>query len=979
MQAIIIRPTNRKRLTMTRMFRIFSTAVALGMMSQPASAQGIDFNSLISEQALEQLDGELNASESGWGGNDSGVSERKATTDTNTRARQQVELLQPSPLEQDYSERLQPIAGSTVADQQAQTMLPQFGYDALLQPVSDAAAPAGALGDDYVVRVGDKVMVTLRGETSSNKTIDVQRDGTIVIADLPPLDVAGKTLGQVRGNLQQLVKSRLGNTDVYINIGSIRAIGVLVTGNVLSPGLKSLTSLSSVLEAVQVAGGIKKNGTLRNLKLIRAGKTISIDLYQLLLSGQSTDYPLLQDGDRILVPGIGNTIAVAGDVNRPGVYELPAGVQQVGAATALQYGGNALRLRGNHYLRLGFDTGNVERVQDLGNIQQKTLIANDILLVQRQQQRQIGAVYLEGHVYNPGQRALVSTPTVRALVGSLQNLKQDPYLLFAALMRNSGTASGEKITPVNLETVLHGGDPVALQDQDRLVVFSRDDIKYLWSSDVQSVLAGKTPASLLLASNAENKPANSGTAAAAPSFPAQTTLQQQQLLAAALASKTRASFAAAGNPSVPAAVQTATPTFQESGKDTLLVRAHDDVEFMQTKVCRGLLILLQSVRSQGIDHYKAALLEDGTLDNGKTAMLEGFQTCPAIYDQFPDTLPLLLDHVVTVTGAVQQPGIYPVAQQAVVPSIIAGAGGMTVRADTGSIRLTQAVRDGGVGSATVAAVDITLDNRTAVATVAAGDALTVNQLSSDGRQGIIELQGEFRRPGKYVLTPRETLSSLMDRAGGLTENAYPYGAIFTRASIRQAERESFDRLARQLESAMVSSVDEIRGEGNPEIVIQTSNRLIQSLRETPALGRMVIEADPTVLAARPELDVLLEPGDKLLVPSRPFYVMVAGDVLSQGARQYRPEMSPEQYIQSAGGFQKSADEDRLFLILPNGEAKPLEQSFWNYRSVNVPPGSTIVVPTDPINPSVYSIVRDASTILNQFALTAASLAVISRN
>ena len=148
---------------------------------------------------------------------------------------------------------------------------------------------------------------------------------------------------------------------------------------------------------------------------------------------------------------------------------------------------------------------------------------------------------------------------------------------------------------------------------------------------------------------------------------------------------------------------------------------------------------------------------------------------------------------------------------------------------------------------------------------------------------------------------------------------------------------------------------------------------------TEALGRVVIEADPTVLQVRPELDSVLEPGDRLFVPKRPNSVLVIGDVLSPGALQFISGSTVDQYIRQAGGFQRSADEDRVFVVYPNGEARPVLLSVWNYTPVQVPPGSTIVIPKDPAPLNLFQIGKEFAQVVSQLAITAASLAVIGRN
>ncbi len=135
----------------------------------------------------------------------------------------------------------------------------------------------------------------------------------------------------------------------------------------------------------------------------------------------------------------------------------------------------------------------------------------------------------------------------------------------------------------------------------------------------------------------------------------------------------------------------------------------------------------------------------------------------------------------------------------------------------------------------------------------------------------------------------------------------------------------------------------------------TRERVARALRAEPArdgaaagpAGRVVVEADPTVLRVRPELDVVLEPGDRLFVPRRPHSVLVTGEVFRPGALRFVPGTRVDAYIRQAGGFRRSADRERVFVVYPDGVARRVSVEAWNYNPVHVPPGGRVVVPRTP--------------------------------
>lgn len=356
---------------------------------------------------------------------------------------------------------------------------------------------------------------------------------------------------------------------------------------------------------------------------------------------------------------------------------------------------------------------------------------------------------------------------------------------------------------------------------------------------------------------------------------------------------------------------------------------------------------------------------------------ENRQECPAVFDRFGDLLPLVLEHVVAVNGAVRRPGAYPVVGDTPVTSIIAVAGGLSREVDLTRVEVSRFTPDSLAGKADTSRGLVNLAELGAdKVALSPGDVIRFNAVFTDRDSGPVLLVGEFIRPGLYEIHRGERLSEAIARAGGLTEKAYPYGTIFTRERVRRVQEIGFRRAARELNSAL--AVESVKRGINPAAALELQ-RLSQDLLAVEALGRVVIEADPTVLQVRPELDTVLEPGDRVLMPKRPNFVIVIGDVLNPSALQFHAGTTGDGYIRQAGGFQNSADEDRVFVVFPNGVASPLAVTPWNFNPVQIPPGSTIVVPKDPVPFDFRTFVREGTQILSQLAVTAASLAVISNN
>ncbi|NOG71549.1 hypothetical protein HJG45_14365 [Roseicella sp. DB1501] len=264
------------------------------------------------------------------------------------------------------------------------------------------------------------------------------------------------------------------------------------------------------------------------------------------------------------------------------------------------------------------------------------------------------------------------------------------------------------------------------------------------------------------------------------------------------------------------------------------------------------------------------------------------------------------------------------------------------------------------------------------------DAVRLPRGFGDRDTGPVTLVGEFVRPGVYDIRRGERLSEVIARAGGLTAQAYPYGAVFSRESVRQRQQEGFQRTARELEQGLMQvaagqAVAGMRGSTDLSGAIQAGQALATSLRQTRAAGRMVVEANPVVLAGRPDLDVLMEPGDLVAMPKRPNEVTVVGAVLNPGSLQFATGWKAGDYVRGAGGEQRFADGDRAFVVLPNGQSAPAGLGGWLSGGPPIPPGSTVVVPQDPSPYETWGFLRDVTQVLSQVALSSAALAVIVRS
>jgi protein involved in polysaccharide export with SLBB domain len=244
----------------------------------------------------------------------------------------------------------------------------------------------------------------------------------------------------------------------------------------------------------------------------------------------------------------------------------------------------------------------------------------------------------------------------------------------------------------------------------------------------------------------------------------------------------------------------------------------------------------------------------------------------------------------------------------------------------------------------------------------------------------VELEGEVKFPGTYPIEPGETLSSVIARAGGFTDLAFPEGSVFLREGLRMREREEIERLITRLEadiatmtlqSARAAAVQGGRGEQSMAV----GQSLLTQLRRAEPVGRLVIDL-PGVISGRKDFDIALRDGDRLMIPERSQEVMVLGEVQYATSHLYRPGLRRNDYVAASGGLTANADGSRMYVVRANGAVIAGDGSSKWFRkgsSMEVQPGDTIVVPLDVDRVPALALWQSSTTILYNLAIAVAAL------
>jgi polysaccharide biosynthesis/export protein len=789
------------------------------------------------------------------------------------------------------------------------------------------------VGPDYVVGPGDGLAIDLWGGVSQRITRTVDREGRVTLPEAGPLLVAGRTLGDVSEQVQRILRTQFRDVSADVSLMRLRTVRVYVVGEVGAPGAYDISSLSTPLNALFTAGGVTPRGSLRQLEHYRGNELLEkVDAYDLLLHGVRGNLQRLESGDSLRVPPLGPMVTVDGMVRRPAIYELRA---EKNLEDVLDLAGGILpaaALRHIEVQRLVAHEKHTMFSLDLG----ETTDANSVREQTRRFAVQDGdqihifpiapyntaAVYLEGHVLRPGRYSYREGMKLTDVIGSYQDLLPEPSGRYAEIIRLKAPDYRPVVESFDLTKALENpASAPVLQPLDTVRIFGRYDFE---------------AAPEILVSGEVRAPGRYGTSG------------QQHL---------RDVLFEAGGPT-PDAWMDSAQVFRTQPNGT-------------TKVF--------SVSLRGA-------LDGNPLDNLTVEPRDR-----VLVHRQPE---LEQPKSVTVQGDVAHPGRYPLAGNMRASDLIRAAGGLLRSANAENASLTHYVveKDGEATAATraISTEDVPINVAAALeggekddAALRAGDVLTIPQRAGWKDIGAsVTVRGEVQHAGTYGIQPGERLSSVLERAGGFSATAYPYGAVLTRREVRDLEMKSHQSLLQRLKFAQLavkSLPENTEDQKNIKLtaLAQTESTLDQLQANAP-LGRLVIHIRPDVKEWKnTPADPVVQDGDVLVIPKKANYVMVTGQVFNPTTVSYRPGRSAQWYLSQAGGFTQLSNRQAAFIIRADGSvvAAKNNSGWWSGNPMHtvLKPGDAIIVPERTPNISVrnWTVAMQMSQIAASAAFAAA--------
>ena len=333
---------------------------------------------------------------------------------------------------------------------------------------------------NYMIGPNDQIIVDVFGVSERTQKLNVSTEGFIRFPNLGPIKVAGLTLEDA----QQKIKIALskiyptigsGKTQVNVSVGDIRSIRVTIIGEVKRPGSYSLSSLSTLMNALYTSGGPNTIGSFRNIYLMRNGKElVKFDLYDFLLKGDLSKNKLLMDEDVIRVAPYTNRVAVKGAIKKQALYDVE---EKDHLGDILKFAGGFADMGHKDFVR-------VKRVGDKNKeiltaksnqFDSFNLISGDTILVDTIASSYANRVHIKGSVYYPGEYGLNEVPTLKDLL-LLAQIKENSYFDRGALIRLKPDFTPSFLN-FNLNEILSGKSNMQLQKEDSIFIYQKDAIR----------------------------------------------------------------------------------------------------------------------------------------------------------------------------------------------------------------------------------------------------------------------------------------------------------------------------------------------------------------------------------------------------------------------------------------------------------------------------------------------------------------------
>ena len=334
------------------------------------------------------------------------------------------------------------------------------------EPSMNIATPS-----DYVLGPGDIVIINIYGGSQSSNKYVISNEGTVTVPGYGPIDLSGLTVAGANDKLRHTLGSRFESSEIKTSVSKTRSIRVNVMGEVRVPGTYTLSAFATVFHALYMAGGINGLGTLRNIKVYRGGRLITVvDVYEYIMNGRLAGNVRLQDNDVIIISPYDCLVDITGAVKRPMCYEMR---RNESVSTLLKYAGSWSNYAYKKQVRILRVNGEQKQVFNVDEFDMSSfkVMDGDAVSVDSILDRYENMVEVKGAVFRPGLYQLgAQITTVRSLVEQAQGLTEDAYAKHAVIHRLKNDRT-KTVIALDLEAIMNGDEAdIPLKNEDVLFI-----------------------------------------------------------------------------------------------------------------------------------------------------------------------------------------------------------------------------------------------------------------------------------------------------------------------------------------------------------------------------------------------------------------------------------------------------------------------------------------------------------------------------
>jgi len=881
----------------------------------------------------------------------------------------------------------------------------------------------------YVVGPGDEVKLLLWGRLNAQYNLTIDREGKITIPNVGPLFVAGMTFEEMSKYLITQAEQIVG-TNIDISMGSLKSISIFVLGDVRRPGAYTIGSFATITDALVMVGGVSNIGSMRRIQLRRNNKLITtFDLYDLLLKGDKSKDVILQSGDVIFVPVTGPLVGIAGNVKRPAIYELK---DKHDLHTVIENAGGIIPtaytqqiqveriIKGEKHVVVDLNDKNLEHASHF-NTQDADLVKIFSIV-----DANVNAVYINGNVKRPGKYEYKPGMTIRDIISKPDELLPETHYDYALIKRLKPPSMEATLIPFNLGKFIFDHDPqhnIALMPQDQIFIFS----KWFFQEKPHFSIGGEVRKGgrFDLPENFTIKDA----ILAAGDLTKEAYLKKGELIRVNKLREYKTVYFNVGK----ALAGDVSENILLKDEDRIMIHSMWEEKWRESVSIDGEVKnplgvpLMEIMRVSDLVFKAGGVTRNTYYDRAelyrtdwrtKEVTLQEIDLGKALANDprhnlllkdmdrlvIHSVLEKIFKKTVSIDGDVHKPGTYTLAESMTVRDLVFAAGNVTEAvylddAEIASMTVEKgktakiSVRNFNLRKALVGDVEHNI-------TLKPYDRVFVKRIVDWRREQYVAVSGEITFPGRYMVRKGEKLSSIIERAGGYTEEAYLRGAVFTRQKVREMQQKSIDEITDRLEKELLaSSAGAISAALSAEDVqarkseMEQKKLFIENMRKSKALGRMTIKLAHLRLLRGSEFDIELEDGDSLVIPEKNSSVGVAGAVMSQGAYIYREKAGYQDYINMSGGYTRYADTANVYVLKVDGSARKASSSFINWNNKKdrhelaafsetdgdyIEPGDVIAVPENFERIAWLREFRDITQILMNTAVASGNLVLLFR-